>query len=405
MCGVSIAMKASAVALLLIARAASAQVIIDAHLAKPEFIIGEPIHVVVDVTNLGSDVLSLPACCLDVTFTVPDGTRRTLPSLDPCDNVIGSVELFNGAGPRPRIYLRPDETFSYRSLVRGYVLSAATYELIASGTIQVRRDAAGGQANNDAEAQTVSFTHVLELVVQTATESDLREAFAPYVADRGSPDAERQSAALDAIVEMAPPFLEEIIATQTSIDSRVIDALAWIGTREARTHLKALYAREPNDLEGALAVQAVARLAEREDFDFLNQVLQRNESNESAQEYAALGLGKIGGDEAVRALDAADPTRPEIVRWIITIALGNTRSSRAVDALIERLGQTDADPDLTCGALMNLTRYQWCDDTMKPLTVLRRRWARWWTTNARKVPLFSPADGCPHFPELLPHVR
>ena len=89
-------MKACAVALFL-ARAASAQVIVNVHLAKPEFIAGEPIHVVIDVTNIGGDTLWLPACCLNVELSVPDGRRRALPSMAPCHPLGGDIESFEGS--------------------------------------------------------------------------------------------------------------------------------------------------------------------------------------------------------------------------------------------------------------------------------------------------------------------
>jgi PBS lyase HEAT-like repeat len=152
-------------------------------------------------------------------------------------------------------------------------------------------------------------------------------------------------------------------------------------------------------------LRAVARIGRREDLDFLNRVL--HHGSDQDRMYAALGLGKIGGDPAVRALVDADEHQPEIVRWVITNALGNTKSALAVDALIKRVGKSSLPLELTCDALMDLTRHRWCADPPwdDDENVLRRRWTRWWKANRRNVRLSSAADGCPNFPELLPQVR
>jgi hypothetical protein len=397
-------MKACAVALLLLARAASAQVIVTLHLAKPEFIAGEPIHVVLEVTNIGGDTLLLPACCVNVYLTVPDGTRRALPSMDPCHPLGGDIdESFESTSGPPLIPLRPGDHFAYESLLRGYALSAGTYEVIAEGSIDIGRESMDRRSYNE-RLQPLSFIHILEVVIRAGSETDRIQAFSSYVTDSRDPDPERRGRAFAAIVEMAPPFLEHLIAALAPSSVRAIDALALIGSRQASGDLKALYKPSDEDWQWNYVLRAIARIGRREDVDFLNRVLHHGSDQDRV--YAALGLGKIGGDPAVRALVDADEHQPEIVRWVITNALGSTKSALAVDALIKRVGKSPVPLDLTCDALMDLTRRRWCADPPRDddANVLRRRWTRWWKANARKIPLFRAADGCPNFPELLPQI-
>src|SRR5262245_16376847 len=240
-------MKACAVALLLLARVASAQVIVNIHLAKPAFIAGEPIYAVIDVTNIGGDTLLLPTCCLNVDLRVPDGTRRALPSMDPCHPLGGDIESFEGSsGGLPLTRLRSGEHVAYESLLRGYALSAGIYEVIAEGSVDIRREPLDRGLYNET-VQPVSFIPLVEVVIRAGSETDLRQAFTSYVRESGDSDPERRGRATAAIVEMAPAFLEHIIGGVASSSVGAIDALTVIGSREASEHLKALYEQSDKD--------------------------------------------------------------------------------------------------------------------------------------------------------------
>jgi hypothetical protein len=108
-------------------------------------------------------------------------------------------------------------------------------------------------------------------------------------------------------------------------------------------------------------------------------------------------------EDVIASQHRGDSNQPGIVRWVITVALANTKSALAVNALINRLDDPEVPLETICNALMDLTRYRWCDVTWEKS--LRRGWTQWWKTNGRKVRLFSAADGCPNFPELLPQIR
>ena len=284
------------------------------------------------------------------------------------------------------------ETRSYPSLLHGYALPTGRYFLIAEGTVD-----AGTEPNR------VSFTRILEVVVRAGTESELRDAFQPYLDDYRGSDPDRRARALDAILEMAPGVLEATIVPHASVRVSAIDALTMIGSLTARDQLRRI-SQQPGDHDLAThAALALARLGDAKAVDVLAKVL-HDADDQHVQIDAVRGLANIGGDKAVRALLAEDTRQPGIMRWVITAALGNTKSALAVTALINRLSDEEVPLSVICDALMDMTRHRWCDATWDK-KILRRQWTRWWKANSRKVGLFNAADGCPALPELLPRIQ
>jgi hypothetical protein len=114
-------------------------------------------------------------------------------------------------------------------------------------------------------------------------------------------------------------------------------------------------------------------------------------TDEQAKQDAALSLGCLGGDQAVRFLDGslqdASPTlRPRIAR-----ALGHTRSRLAVPVLIGMFRDDSARDDV-CDALMTLTHRAWCDGGDDDVA-LRRAWRRWWSQMKSRVEIYG-SDSC-----------
>jgi hypothetical protein len=122
-------------------------------------------------------------------------------------------------------------------------------------------------------------------------------------------------------------------------------------------------------------------------------VLRDASVDQGSRRYAALGLGHIGGDQAVHHLERGLPAAPSEIRPSIATALGNTRSRAAVPVLISMFGDNPAWGDV-CRALMTLTHRQWCDGTADDPAAKRGQWLRWWNENGPKASLFGP-DNCP----------
>lgn len=115
-------------------------------------------------------------------------------------------------------------------------------------------------------------------------------------------------------------------------------------------------------------------------------------SGELTKENAALTLGCIGGDEAVRHLEGALREAAPATRSHIARALGNTRSRLAVPVLIGMFRDDSARDDV-CDALVTLTHRTWCDGGDDDVA-LRRAWRRWWSQMRSSIEIHAPGGGC-----------
>src|SRR5262245_41985363 len=127
------------------------------------------------------------------------------------------------------------------------------------------------------------------------------------------------------------------------------------------------------------------------DPDLLAQVLRDRSADELAKQKAALDLGCIGGDPAVRYLEAGLRDALPDTRAAIAIALGNTRSRLAVPVLIGMFGD-DSARDEVCDALVTLTHRTWCDGRDDDVA-LRKAWRRWWSQMKSRVEIYE-SDSC-----------
>jgi HEAT repeat protein len=293
--------------------------------------------------------------------------------------------------------------------LKEYDLMPGQYELTASGTAGVRwkyypvmaPDVPPPPPPKHKETDPVPgalFDRTLPLTIVATTERDLREALAPLVADVDGADAMQRHHARAAIVETAPPFLESLIAriaAENQVDQSAIDALGRIATTASRTHLKDLLRNSPEARRVSILL-ALARIGHRDDIDVFASVLQQETMDQTSRRYAALGLGRIGGDRAVQHLAGALVTAPPDVRPSVATALGNTRSRAAVPVLIGMFGNNPSRSEV-CGALRTLTHRAWCSNTADDPAATRRRWLRSWNENGSNTPIFGP-DECPADP-------
>jgi hypothetical protein len=224
--------------------------------------------------------------------------------------------------------------------------------------------------------------------VVPSTEDELRAAFAPLVSSS-------DSLARTAIIESAPRFLEPEIArfaTEDSYGSPAIEALGRIATTSSRAHLRSLFRNSSVERRSA-AVLTLARIGHRDDAEFLAAVLEDGVVDEQSRGYAALGLGRIGGVDAVAHLERALPAAPPQLRKRIAIALGNSRSAAAMPVLLGMLGNNPAWSQV-CNALHTLTHRRWCDEWGGDPAAKRRKWLRQWHASASTSTLYGP-DDCP----------
>jgi hypothetical protein len=392
---------------LLTATSASAQVQVDVRLEKARYLAGEPVVVLVDLRNAGDEAVGYDTCDGAVRLDVVGTPRRVEPNIYGC--YAGSVSGGACGIDHPPL-LQPGQTTTFKYLLKDYDLRPGEYELSASGKAGVRwTDYRGiATANTPPPAPPrhkgtdavpgAQFDRRLPLTIAASTERELRAALAPLVADVDGNDPARRYFARAAIVESAPPILEPLIARLAADNQNggsAVDALGRIGSPSSRTQLKNLVRTSPEARRSSI-VLALARVGHRDDRHFLEDLLTDKTMDERSREYAALGLGHIGGDKAVRGLERGLETASPDLRRSIAMALGNTRSRRAVPVLIGMFGNNPSQNSV-CSALKTLTHRSWCDGTADDPAAQRGQWLRWWNEHGAKMPIFG-VDDCPIAP-------
>jgi hypothetical protein len=201
------------------------QVQVELRTNQATYLAGEPIFVVVDIKNIGSERVGYSASNGHADLTVPGGRKKEAPNLFGCFTGFG--EGYGGGVFDPPL-MKPGQTVSTWYLLKGYSLRAGDYILHASGK-------AGVQSYETDPVAGQMFEGSMKLTVEDATEAQLRQRYAPYVADAEGWDMERRARAREAIAEMAPPFLEKTIfsfADQPETARLAVEGLAQIPTEE-----------------------------------------------------------------------------------------------------------------------------------------------------------------------------
>jgi hypothetical protein len=411
--------KSLTVAICLLAGPAWAQVEVQVRTEKPQFLAGEPIFVIVEVKNVGTEHVAYDGASVKppLELSVRNGERRAFKGLTGCG--IGS-----GVGGSLRVtdhppMLQPGKSTTFRYLLRGYRLKPGTYELHVSGTVDVGwREPSLVQTGAPRPALTRSITEPVEgatidrtlaLAITAASEEALRAAYASYVAaaqsfSRGGREA------VNGILEMAPAFLEPEIRTlvkqrghERGFAYAAANALAEIDTPSSRAELIDWFDRSDDLQIRSFIVNAVARARHPDNLPFLASLLpgRSTQVDNRIRRDAALGIGMIGGDVSVETLRDAPPSPDPLVAGAVILALGNTQSKSAIPILIERAeGQKGYVSNDVCNALMTLTHLGWCGGV--GLEETQKKWRMWWAANARNVRVYSP-DDCPDL-STLPHI-
>ena len=380
----------------------AAQVQVSVRTAKPSFLAGEPVLVVVDVKNVGEDPVAYGGGIVGqpITLSVPQGRRKAVPRLSGCSSGGGSG---GGAGmvDHPPL-LKPGASTSFRYLLRGYRLEPGTYELRVEGQADVRwkqypdRPPLKHKERDAVEGAVVNRTLGLSIVPSTGEQ--LEAAYAPYAAVLMQFYSEEGRDAASAILEMAPRFLEKQIVQFIRFRgndwwtaSRGAAALGEIGTPSSRQELIDWFDRSESLHVRSAIVDAAARTGDRRYLEFLASLLPGRSAvlDDHMRRTAALGIGLIGGDDAVAALRAAPASSNELVEGSILEALGNTRSRLAVPAIIDRAVNPKGHVrSAACSALIALTHRTWCDGTAD-VAAVQARWRGWWARAGATAPLYG----------------
>ena len=400
------------------------QVDVEVTTNKAAYVVGEPVFVILNVRNIGSEAVGYSSCDGHVDLAVESAEKKKQAlNLWGCSSgVIGGGSGSCGIDHPPM--LAPNQSTSFQYLLKDYRLPAGNYVLRAKGSAGVRwkyypntvPNAPPSPPAQHKEGDPVPGANLdisLPIAFAPGTEEGLRLAYAPYVADAENPGvgtAERRRAR-EAIAEMAPEFLEKIIAGfafgSTPTPDLAVKGLEQIDSAESRADLTSLYDKSTDLTLRNQIVQALAGIATPNELKFFAELLpgRSTPSDDRIRQWAALGLGHIGGDVAARALSGGLASSSGQVRQAVATALGNTRSRSAVPLLIRMYGDNDNTVrNEVCGALSELTHRDWCDGSGTSVTVQQSRWLRWWKLNGPQTALYGH-DECPKANTQLPQLH
>ena len=388
---------------------ASCQVHVSASLTKAEYLEGEPIEVVVKITNIGSDPVAYEKGSGHVALEAEGQRKRpTPPNLWGC---FAGEGWGGGAGgiDHPPL-LAPGASTEFRYLLRDYQLLAGRYTVHASGQAGVRWKLYGSDLSAHParfrEGDSVpgaDFDQTLSLLVRVGGESELRTVYEPWVKEASAGLPDRADEARDAISDMAPVFLEKTIlgfAKYRDGAEFAIKGLSRIDTAEARGELIGLF-DETSDLGVRRSiVHALAEMNSADQLDFFASLLPGHisESDDNIRQYAVLAIGRLGGEGGVETLQqflrvygAQASVR---TRSVIAIALASGVSRKAIPILIGMYADSSGEVmNSVCGSLLSLTHMSWCDGSGN-VSRLQSEWRAWWAENAPTAKLFG-TDTCP----------
>ena len=369
------------VALLLLAGllvpALRAQVSVSVHSSKSEYLVGEPIVILLEMKNVGDEPVAYGGGCdSDMKVSVAGTGPAPVPRYG-CSMGVGGGSCAATDHP-PR--LKTGESTSLRMLLKGYRLPPGQYTIETSGKAPVHWKYYGAEEQRHDLRSSVpgrEFSQAVPVHVRLGTEEELKQAYAPLIAAAKNPVADDRHEAEEAIAEMAPEFLENLITSfaddQYGKQYAVI-GLHHLNTTSSRRALVQLYDKSADIWFRRAVVEALAELGNPEQLEFFASLLPGRQASaeEEIRISAVRGLGRIGGAGAVDLLAhfQAQDQRLENER---NYALGNSRSKEAVSVLIE--SWTPGTQNSTCAALGELTHRSWCHgDGTNPVPL----WRQWW---------------------------
>ena len=223
--------------------AAMAQVSVSVRSTKSRCLVGEPIVVLLEIKNVGDDLVAYGGGCdSDIKISVAGMSPRTSPRFG-CSGVGGGVCV--GIDHPPR--LKVGESTSLRLLLKGYRLAPGNYTIEASGKVPVYwKYYASEEQKHDLHSPVPGreFAHAVPVEVRSGSEEELKGAYAPLIAAANDRYPVDRHDAQQAIAEMAPGFLEDLITSfgdEPYGKQYAVIGLSHLNTTSSRRALVQLY--------------------------------------------------------------------------------------------------------------------------------------------------------------------
>ena len=357
------------------------------HPEKPTSALGEPVFVVVEVTNISSRMVEFAddGVCGQSFKPVSAVSQRTRYKLYGCSG--GGI---GGSCAGSFVRLKPRENLSHRYLLPDEVEPVDVGIFAYTLERQIRFYANDG-SHAVISQQEVSEAFTVDIV--EANQSQLEADYAPLIADVKSPDPAERWLAVRALTDHPQDFLEPVIlklSQEPETMSISVRGLEKLGTNRAKRRLAELTGSEYDETVRQTATTALAELRDPAYCELMLQVMTLRQGYTS--EIAARGAGFLCGDRAVPQLASFLVLGPNTFSpYEIAYALGNTKSRAAVPILIDLLGSSDVlVRRASREALYTLTHRPSGEDSASD----RQDWISWWALQGKTARIFDPTE-CP----------
>ncbi len=362
---------------------------------KTNYLAGEPVFAVLTVSNQGSKSIWLDFKSPDLPKLVCNDFAVEVPGAESAHEQWGCG--FAGSCGRGLSEVPPGKSVSVRQLVnREFRLRPGSYTVHAHTLIVVHNQ----NLFDSSQVEQLAVSDALRVEVQRSSQDQLKAAFRPIVGELDSPDPMRRGEAAGAIMELAPPFLEDVLIelTKTSYASAAITALRKADTLKTRDALAQIATGSGDSM---LRMQAIRNLGRTGDRTYLPALLRLMESTDKEiLNAAAEAAGNLGGAAAVKKIAALTLDADADTRVAGAKGLGATHARQAVPVLIGLL--VDSHPNVRIAAsssLFLLTHRiafdgnEWADlTTPEAAAAVHQRWVQWWKAHASVSEIHGMAD-------------
>jgi HEAT repeat protein len=364
------------------------------------YLSGEPVFVVLSVSNKGSapvwvDFGRPDLYCTNFAIEVPGAESAREQWGCGIGGSCGRSLREVPAGKRISVRRLVNEEFRLQR--------PGAYAVQAHTTISVRAH----DLWDSAPIEQMTLSDAMNIGVQQGDEEQLKAVFQPIVAELDSPDLVRRGEAAEAVTELAPPFLEDILIglTKTGYAFGAISALRKADTVKTRDALERIAISGDNSM---LRIEAIRNLGRTDDETYVPSLLRLLNSPEiQIQGAAAEAVGNLAGAAAVKDLVVLVSSPDSQTRQAGANGLQYTHARQAVPVLIELL--LDSDMNLRRTALNGLAVLthrvaldgnDWADVTSPQSSAsVHQRWLSWWNFHGNTSDIYGMRE-CARFEPL-----
>ena len=371
------------------------------HLAEGQYVVGGPAFVVFELANTGVQPLRIQIAnalspCAGYLFQI-DGEKRadgTCDGLPGHSCATGTIELAPGAKTTQRVLLN------------------YYYELPHPGPyhIHAKRSVTWWPAAQDLfgeHREQEVFEDNVELDLQLANAAALRAVFSPYLNALPSENTQTHEEAVQAIVYLAPPFMEDALLRMADSDDwgSALVGLRHLNTPRARAALAKIVefgvaiAPDADDLEkmqrseeASAAMKYLGEMGDPAYFPLLLKATQRAPLESQARVYGPEAVAKLGGPDAVPFLASEIDASTEGQRIQAALAMSLTASRDAVPILIDLLQSPDGQlRQVAENGLETLTHRTATTENVSTVDPawLHKTWQSWWASNSAAAPIYA----------------